>query len=58
MGNCIGVKPESRYDSKDKYNAEPTDTSTLDPQSYPVLNLKTLLTKLKLKRCSYYVLFL
>jgi len=56
MGNCMGLKSESRYESKEKFDVEPTDTTTLDPQSYPVLNLKTLLTKLKVKRCNNYVI--
>ena len=57
MGGCMSSN-STPLQTKHQYDTEPTDTSQLDPSFYPLLNFKALLTKLKLKRCSSYVLFL
>lgn len=39
-----------------RFDEVPTDTTGLDSNQYPMLSFHTLLTKIKLKRCSSYVL--
>lgn len=52
MGGCIGA---SNPKQRDKFDEEPADTSKLSISDYPVLTFKALLTKMRLKRCGFYV---
>lgn len=56
MGGCIGST--SRHATlRDNFDVEPSDTATMSPEGFPLLNFKALLTKLKIKWCKGYVLF-
>lgn len=55
MGGCLGSS-SPQLNSKQAFDIEPTDTATLNPDNYAPLSFKALLTKLKLKWCSYYVI--
>ena len=46
MGGCAG---QSERPCKEYFNSEPCDTGTLNPEDFPSLSFKALLTKLKLK---------
>jgi hypothetical protein len=58
MGQCISSQNTSkrRNDQGDRYDAEPTDTPSLNAADFPQLEFSTFLTKLKLKRCNFYVI--
>jgi len=58
MGQCISNQNSTRRGGEhvERYNAEPNDTATLSPNDFPKLEFNTLLTKLKLKRCNFYVI--
>lgn len=46
-----------RSDERDKFDSEPVDTQGMRAEDFPVLSFKALLTKLKMKWCSYYVFY-
>jgi len=47
---CFGSNDRNR-----NYDKEPLEIATMDPSKMPKITIHTLLTKLKLKRCSKYV---
>lgn len=55
MGSCISSTNARQHDPGPRFDEVPSDPSGLEGNQYPLLSFKTLLTKIKLKRCASYV---